>query len=155
MIPLQISSTELWKCTSIIYLTLYLILLDMSVNQFSKIHSITFIKYTHPWPFAEILFHLLIASLLSAKNLRRVPSGELNSGPHYSKTKHYKLSYARSYWSTPHPNWATPHPDWATPHPNWQTPHPIWATLHPPELRCTMTELRRTLTELCRTTITT
>jgi hypothetical protein len=57
-------------------------------------HSITFIQYIHPSPFAEVHLHLLIAGQLSGKNLLGVPSRESNSGLPYSKPTHYQLSYS-------------------------------------------------------------
>jgi hypothetical protein len=65
---------------------------DIYISQY--IHSITFIQYIHPSPFAEVPLHLLIAGLLSGKNLPWVPSPELNSRLPYSKSTHYQLSYA-------------------------------------------------------------
>ncbi len=55
----------------------------------THIHSITFIQYIHPSPFAEVPLHLLIAGHLSGKNLLGVPSRESNSGLPYSKPTHF------------------------------------------------------------------
>jgi hypothetical protein len=64
------------------------------LQNIQSIHSITFIQYIHPSPFAEVPLHFLIASQLSGKNLPGVPSRESNSGLPYSKLAHYQLSYA-------------------------------------------------------------
>ncbi len=89
------------------------------------IHSITFILYIHPSPFAKVPFHLLIAGQLSEKNLLGVPpSRESNS----AATPHPLCAAPYPYWATPHPFWATPQPYWATPHPYLATLHPYWAT---------------------------
>jgi hypothetical protein len=58
------------------------------------IHSITFIHYIYPSPFAEASLHFLIACKLSGKNLPVVPSRESNSGLPYSKPTCYQLSHA-------------------------------------------------------------
>ncbi len=106
------------------------------------IHTITFIHYIYPSPFAEASLHFFIASMLSGRHLPVVPSRESNSGLPYSKPTRYQLSHAAPCWATPHlteprrtllshaaPFWATPHlteprrtllshaaPFWATPH---------------------------------------
>ncbi len=54
------------------------------------IHSITFIQYIYPSPFAGASLHLLIAWKLSGKTLPVVPSRESNSGLPYSKPTRYK-----------------------------------------------------------------
>ncbi len=87
------------------------------------IHSITFIKYIHPSPFAEVPLHFLIAGQFSGQNLPWVPSRESMSGLPYSKPTYYQLSFAAPYLATPHPTelhrtllsyaalyWVTPHP---------------------------------------------
>jgi hypothetical protein len=61
------------------------------------IHSITFIQYIYPLPFAEVSLHLLIACKLSEKNLPGVSSRESNSGLPYSKPTRYQLSNAALY----------------------------------------------------------
>ncbi len=95
------------------------------------IHSITFIKYIDPSPFAGVSLHLFIARKLSGKYLPVVPRRESNSCLPYSKPTCYQLSYAAP-WTEPRRtitelrrtmNWATPHHNWATPHHNWATPH--------------------------------
>jgi hypothetical protein len=58
------------------------------------IHSITFIQYIYPSPFAEASLHLLITCKLSGKNLPVVPSQESNSGLPYSKPTCYQQSHA-------------------------------------------------------------
>ncbi len=58
------------------------------------IHSITFIQYIYPSPFAEASLHFFIACLLSGEYLPVVPSRESNSGLPYSKPTRYQLSNA-------------------------------------------------------------
>ncbi len=59
-------------------------------------HSITFILYIYPSPFAEAFLRFLIAGMLSGKHLPVVPSRELNSGLPYSKpTRYQKSTYLR------------------------------------------------------------
>jgi hypothetical protein len=53
-------------------------------NIHTFIHSITFIQYIYPSPFAEASLHFPIACLLSGKHLPVEPSRELNSGLPYS-----------------------------------------------------------------------
>jgi hypothetical protein len=57
-----------------IYICLFFVLIFHSTN----IHSITFIQYIHPSPFAEVSLHLLIAGQLSVKN---VPEPKIDLGP--------------------------------------------------------------------------
>ncbi len=105
-------------------------------NIHTYIHTITFIQYISPSPFAEAFLHFFIASMLSGKHLPVVPSQESNSGLPYSKPTRYQLSHAAPLLSHAAPCWATPHhteprrtilshaaPYWGTPHHNWATPH--------------------------------
>ena len=61
------------------------------------IHSITFIQYIYPSPFAEASLHFFIACMLSGKDLPVVPSRDLNSGLPYSKPTRYQLSHAAPF----------------------------------------------------------
>ncbi len=63
-------------------------------NIHTYIHSITFIQYIYPSPFAGASLHLLIAWKLSGKTLPVVPSRESNLGLPYSKSTLYQLSHA-------------------------------------------------------------
>ncbi len=65
------------------------------------LHSITFIQYIYPSPFAEASLHFFIACMLG-KHLPVVPSRESNSGLPYSKPTRYQLSHAAPYWATLH-----------------------------------------------------
>ncbi len=65
------------------------------------IHSITFMQYNYPSPFAGVSVHLLIACKLSGRNLPVVPSRESNSGLPYSKPTRYQRSHAAPYEATP------------------------------------------------------
>jgi hypothetical protein len=72
-------------------------LLFIFYNIHTYIHSITFIQYIYPSPFAEASLHFFIACLLSGKDLPVVPSRESNSGLPYSKPTRYQLSNAAPY----------------------------------------------------------
>jgi hypothetical protein len=76
-----------------------LLFLFICIFYSTYIHSITFIQYIHPSPFAEVPLHLLIATQLSGKNLLGVPSRESNSGLPCSKPTHYQLSYPTPFLS--------------------------------------------------------
>ncbi len=68
----------------------------------TDIHSITFIQFTYPSPFAGASLHLLIALKAQWESLPVVPSRESNSGLPYSKPTRYQLSRAAPYWAVPH-----------------------------------------------------
>ncbi len=94
---------------------IYICLLFILIFYSTYIHSITFIQYIYPLPFAEVSLHLLIAGQLSGNNLSE-PIIEL--GPAIQQADARPTELRRTlYWATPHPT----------------------------ELRRTLTELRRTL----------
>ncbi len=77
-----------------LFLFLFFIFLRHTYN-----HSITFVQYIYPSPFAEASLHFFIACTLSGDDLPVVPSRESNSGLPYSKPTRYQLSHAAHNWS--------------------------------------------------------
>jgi hypothetical protein len=73
---------------------LFLFIFSYFYNIHTYTHSITFIQYIYPSPFAEASLHFFIACLLSREHLPVVPSRESNSGLPYSKPTRYQLSNA-------------------------------------------------------------